>query len=111
MPGDYSAYQYLLCEQPEPGPWRTVLGMIADVLTVRREVAPLIDGHPVGEAWQTLGGQRRHVGKRPPPRELAGPRHVPCENDGVLRIGIGNVQRAAVRRKGDAVREAEPGRV
>jgi chromosome segregation protein len=32
-----------LVEQPEPGPWRTVLGMIADFLTVRREYAPLID--------------------------------------------------------------------
>lgn len=31
-----------LREQPEPGPWRS-LGMIADVLTVRREYAPLID--------------------------------------------------------------------
>ncbi len=26
-----------------PGPWRTVLGMVADLLTVRREYAPLID--------------------------------------------------------------------
>jgi chromosome segregation protein len=32
-----------LLEQPDPGPWRTVLGMIADFLTVRREYAPLID--------------------------------------------------------------------
>jgi chromosome segregation protein len=30
-------------EQPEPGPWKTVLGMVADFLTVRREYAPLID--------------------------------------------------------------------
>jgi chromosome segregation protein len=29
--------------QPEPGPWRTVVGMVADLLTVRREYAPLID--------------------------------------------------------------------
>jgi chromosome segregation protein len=29
--------------QAEPGPWRTVVGMIADFLTVRREYAPLID--------------------------------------------------------------------
>jgi chromosome segregation protein len=29
--------------QPDPGPWRTVLGMIADLLTVRHEYAPLID--------------------------------------------------------------------
>jgi chromosome segregation protein len=32
-----------LLEQPEPGPWRAVLGIIADFLTVRREYAPLID--------------------------------------------------------------------
>lgn len=32
-----------LREQPEAGPWSTVIGMIADVLTVRREYAPLID--------------------------------------------------------------------
>lgn len=32
-----------LVQQPEPGPWRTVRGMIADLLTVRREYAPLID--------------------------------------------------------------------
>lgn len=30
-------------EQPNPGPWRTILGMVADFLTVRREYAPLID--------------------------------------------------------------------
>jgi chromosome segregation protein len=34
---------FALLEQPEPGPWRTVLGMVADFLTVRREYAPLID--------------------------------------------------------------------
>jgi chromosome segregation protein len=34
---------FRLLEQPEPGPWRTVLGMLADFLTVRREYAPLID--------------------------------------------------------------------
>ncbi|MFN4258953.1 MAG: chromosome segregation protein SMC [Gemmataceae bacterium] len=34
---------YDLLEQPEPGPWRTVLGMVADFLTVPREHAPLID--------------------------------------------------------------------
>ena len=32
-----------LLEQPDPGPWRTVLGMVADFLTVRHEYAPLID--------------------------------------------------------------------
>jgi chromosome segregation protein len=32
-----------LREQPDPGPWQTVVGMIADFLTVRREYAPLID--------------------------------------------------------------------
>jgi chromosome segregation protein len=32
-----------LREQPEPGAWQSVLGMIADLLTVRREYAPLID--------------------------------------------------------------------
>src|SRR5262249_10493396 len=32
-----------LLEQPNPGPWRTVLGIVADFLTVRREYAPLID--------------------------------------------------------------------
>jgi chromosome segregation protein len=34
---------FALIEQPEPGPWRTVLGIVADFLTVRREYAPLID--------------------------------------------------------------------
>ena len=32
-----------LREQTDAGPWRTLLGMIADVLNVRREYAPLID--------------------------------------------------------------------
>ncbi len=32
-----------LLEQPDPGPWRTVIGIVADYLTVRREYAPLID--------------------------------------------------------------------
>jgi chromosome segregation protein len=32
-----------LLEQSTPGPWRTVLGIVADALTVRREYAPLID--------------------------------------------------------------------
>jgi chromosome segregation protein len=30
-------------EQADPGPWRTIVGLVADVLTVRREFAPLID--------------------------------------------------------------------
>ncbi|MBV9122653.1 MAG: hypothetical protein JO112_04790, partial [Planctomycetes bacterium] len=34
---------FALMEQPDPGPWATVLGIIADFLTVRREYAPLID--------------------------------------------------------------------
>ncbi len=32
-----------LLEQPDPGPWNTVLGIFADFLNVRREYAPLID--------------------------------------------------------------------
>jgi chromosome segregation protein len=32
-----------LIEQPEPGPWQAVLGIIGDFLTVKREFAPLID--------------------------------------------------------------------
>jgi chromosome segregation protein len=32
-----------LLHQAEPGPWKTVHGMVADLLTVRREYAPLID--------------------------------------------------------------------
>jgi chromosome segregation protein len=32
-----------LLEQPDPGPWRTVLSILAEFLTVRREFAPLID--------------------------------------------------------------------
>jgi chromosome segregation protein len=32
-----------LLEQPDPGPWRSVLGILAEFLTVRREFAPLID--------------------------------------------------------------------
>jgi chromosome segregation protein len=34
---------YAHLEQADPGPWRTVVGLVADVLTVRREFAPLID--------------------------------------------------------------------
>lgn len=34
---------FALLEKPGPGPWGSVLGMIADFLTVRREYAPLID--------------------------------------------------------------------
>src|SRR5262249_8232406 len=34
---------FALLERPDPGPWRTVIGMIADCLTVQREYAPLID--------------------------------------------------------------------
>src|SRR6185295_14994207 len=30
-------------EKPDAGPWGTVIGMIADFLTVKREYAPLID--------------------------------------------------------------------
>jgi chromosome segregation protein len=32
-----------LLGRQDPGPWRTVIGMVADLLTVRREYAPLID--------------------------------------------------------------------
>jgi chromosome segregation protein len=32
-----------LLEEPEPGPWKTVLGMIGDFLTVKRDYAALID--------------------------------------------------------------------
>jgi chromosome segregation protein len=34
---------FALLEQTDPGPWRSVRGMIADLLTVRHEYAPLID--------------------------------------------------------------------
>jgi chromosome segregation protein len=34
---------FALLEQPVPGPWQTVVGIVADVLTVRREYAPLMD--------------------------------------------------------------------
>jgi chromosome segregation protein len=34
---------FALLERPDPGPWRTVVGLVADFLTVRREFAPLID--------------------------------------------------------------------
>src|SRR5207237_2383116 len=34
---------FALLEQPNPGPWRIVLGIVADFLSVRREYAPLID--------------------------------------------------------------------
>jgi chromosome segregation protein len=34
---------YAHLEQPDPGPWRTVVGLLADLLAVRREFAPLID--------------------------------------------------------------------
>src|SRR5262249_3476741 len=32
-----------LVQRAEPGPWKTVRGMVADLLTVRHEYAPLID--------------------------------------------------------------------
>lgn len=32
-----------LLKSAEPGPWKTVAGLVADLLTVRREYAPLID--------------------------------------------------------------------
>src|SRR5207248_7723280 len=32
-----------LLEGPDPGPWGTVLGMTANLLSARREYAPLID--------------------------------------------------------------------
>ncbi|HEV3082065.1 MAG TPA: chromosome segregation protein SMC [Gemmataceae bacterium] len=32
-----------LLQQPDPGPWRTIIGMTADFLTVRRDYAPLVD--------------------------------------------------------------------
>ena len=47
-----------LLEQPNPGPWRTVLGIVADFLTVRREYAPLID--------LALGERARHFLVRDP---------------------------------------------
>src|SRR5262249_12426690 len=34
---------FALLEPPDPGPWRTVVGIAAEFLTVRREFAPLID--------------------------------------------------------------------
>jgi chromosome segregation protein len=34
---------YALLESPDPGPWDAVVGIVAEVLTVRREFAPLID--------------------------------------------------------------------
>jgi chromosome segregation protein len=34
---------FALLEQPDPGPWSTIVGMVADLLTVPREFAPLID--------------------------------------------------------------------
>jgi chromosome segregation protein len=34
---------FALLEQPDPGPWSTVRGIVAEFLTVRREFAPLID--------------------------------------------------------------------
>jgi chromosome segregation protein len=34
---------YSLLENPDPGTWATVVGMVAEHLTVRREFAPLID--------------------------------------------------------------------
>ncbi len=34
---------FALLEQPDPGPWRTVMGILAEFLTVRREYAPLLD--------------------------------------------------------------------
>jgi chromosome segregation protein len=34
---------FQLLEQPDPGPWKTVVGLLAQFLTVGREYAPLID--------------------------------------------------------------------
>jgi chromosome segregation protein len=41
--GDGPRELFALLDRPEPGPWGTVVGLVADVLTVRREYAPLID--------------------------------------------------------------------
>src|SRR5262249_28453824 len=34
---------FALIEQTDPGPWRTVIGMVADLLSANRDYAPLID--------------------------------------------------------------------
>src|SRR5207253_8364536 len=34
---------FAILERSDPGPWRTVLGIVADFLGVRRGYAPLID--------------------------------------------------------------------
>jgi chromosome segregation protein len=44
---------FALVGQPDPGPWKTVLGMVADVLTVSRDYAPIID-LALGERAQRL---------------------------------------------------------
>ena len=49
---------FALLEQPNPGPWRTVLGIVADFLSVRREYAPLMD--------LALGERARHFLVRDP---------------------------------------------
>ena len=41
--GDGPRELFALLEQADPDPWRTVLGILAEFLTVRREFAPLID--------------------------------------------------------------------
>ena len=49
---------FALLEQPNPGPWRTILGIVADFLSVRREYAALMD--------LALGDRARHFLVRDP---------------------------------------------
>ncbi len=62
---------FALLEQPDPGPWRTVLGLLAEFLTVRREYAPLID-LALGDRAAALPGARyRSVGPGAAPAQSA----------------------------------------
>ena len=61
---------FALLEQPDPGPWRTVLGIVAEFLTVRREFAPLIDlalGERASVSWCATRPAGPGVGQRSQP--------------------------------------------
>ena len=51
---------FALLEQPDPGPWRTVLGIVADFLTVRREYRAADRPGP-GRTRPALPGARRRT--------------------------------------------------
>jgi hypothetical protein len=102
-----------LLEQADPGPWRTIVGMIADLLTVRREYAPLIDlalgdwaqrflvrdAGTLAEALQQRGpfsGRVSFLPLTPPSRtETSGPRNALRANRLIELSPLGRVRMPA----------------